>query len=253
MEQFVARFVNLRTIVEQAGAPCRPSTIVLVAIVLAVAVGLVLSLTLLPMGAVPLGALLVGSLPFLWLLVKRRQRLKKFERQLPEAMELLGRSLRAGHSLSDGIRLVGEEMPQPIGGEFSRCYEQQNLGRSLEDTLEEMAVRIPSLDVRFFATSVLLQRQTGGDMAEILDKIGRLIRERFQIRAQVAALTGEGRLSGIVLLAMPVLLAIYMYLRDPEYLRPLLEHPLGQRMTISAAVLQIVGAIAIKRIVNIKV
>ena len=253
MEQFVARFVNLRAIVEQAGVTQRPSSIVLASIALAGGVGLVLALTNLPIGVGPLGALLAGSLPFAWLFLKRHKRMKKFESQLPEAMELLSRSLRAGHSLADGIRLIGEEMPEPISGEFTRCYEQQNLGKSLEDTLDELAVRIPNLDVRFFATSVVLQRQTGGDMAEILEKIGRLIRERFQIRGQVKALTGEGRMSGIVLLAMPLLLALYMYLRDPEYLRPLVEHPLGQRMLIGAVVLQIAGAIVIKKIVNIKV
>ena len=253
VEQFVARFVNLGAIVEQAGVTHRPSSIILVSIALAFTVGLVLALTNLPIGAGPLGALLAGSLPFIWLFLKRRKRMKKFESQLPEAMELLARSLRAGHSLGDGIRLIGEEMPEPISGEFSRCFEQQNLGRSLEDTLEELAVRIPTLDVRFFVTSVVLQRQTGGDMAEILDKIGRLIRERFQVRAQVNALTGEGRLSGVVLLAMPVLLTVYMYLRDPEYLRPLFEHPLGQKMMIIAVVLQIAGALVIKKIVNIKV
>ncbi len=253
MEQFVARFGNLGAIVEQAGVTQRPSSIVLIAIALAVGVGVVLALTNLPMGAAPLGAILAGSLPFIWLFLKRHKRMRKFESQLPEAMELLARSLRAGHSLGDGIRLISEEMPEPISGEFSRCYEQQNLGRSLEDTLDELAVRIPNLDVRFFATSVILQRQTGGDMAEILDKIGRLIRERFQVRAQVKALTGEGRMSGIVLLAMPLLLAVYMYLRDPEYLKPLFEHPLGQRMMMVAVVLQIVGALIIKKIVNIKV
>jgi tight adherence protein B len=253
VEQFVGRFVNLKAIVEQAGVPYRPSSIVMAALGMAVAVGMMVAMTNLPIGATPLAALLAVSLPFIWLLLKRRQRLKKFEGQLPEAMELLSRSLRAGHSLGDGIRLIGEEMPEPISGEFSRCYEEQNLGRSLEDTLDELAVRIPNLDVRFFVTSVILQRQTGGDMAEILDKIGRLIRERFQIRAQVKALTGEGRMSGVVLLAMPLLLTVYMYLRDPEYLRPLVEHPLGQRMVIGAVVLQILGAIVIKKIVDIKV
>jgi tight adherence protein B len=197
--------------------------------------------------------LVAGCLPMSWVIWKRHQRLGKFERQLPEAMELLARSLRAGHSVADGIRLIGEEMTLPISSEFSRCYEQQNLGKPLNDSLEEMADRIPNLDVRFFATSIILQRQTGGDMAEILEKIGRLIRQRLEIRGQIKALTGEGRLSAVMLLGMPIVLAIYMYIRDPEYLRPLAEHPLGQKMVIVAGVLQVVGALVIKKIVNIKV
>jgi tight adherence protein B len=176
-----------------------------------------------------------------------------FEQQLPDAMELLARSLRAGHSLTEGMHLIGEEMPAPSGPEFGRCFEQQNLGVSLEDALEEMTHRIPSVDLRFFATAMVLQRQTGGDAAEILDKIGRLIRQRFQLRGQVAALTGEGRLSGVVLLSMPFVLAVYMYLRDPKYLSVLFTDPIGQKMLVGGIVAQILGAIAVKKIVDIRV
>ena len=253
LEQFVSRFAKLRALVEQAGVAQSPFQLVLLSIALVVGVGLVLAMTNLPFGVGPLAALLAGCLPLAWVLWKRHKRLEKFERQLPEAMELLARSLRAGHSVADGIRLIGEEMALPISSEFSRCFEQQNLGKPLNDALEEMADRIPNLDVRFFATSVILQRQTGGDMAEILEKIGYLIRQRLQIRGQIKALTGEGRLSAAMLLGMPIVLAVYMYIRDPEYLRPLVEHPLGQQMTIVAIILQIVGALVIKKLVSIKV
>ncbi len=141
----------------------------------------------------------MACLPFFWLFLARKRRWNAFGKQLPEALELMSRGLRAGHSLQAGFQLVGEESSDPIGSEFLRVFEEQNLGIALEEALETMTNRIPNLDLKFFATAVVLQRQTGGDLAEILDKIGRLIRERFKIFGQIQALTGEGRLSGIVL------------------------------------------------------
>ena len=155
--------------------------------------------------------------------------------------------------MADGLRLIGDEMAEPISREFLRCYRQQALGVPLEATLEEMTARVPNLDLRFFVNAVVLQRQTGGDTAEILDKIARLIRQRFQIRAQVRALTGEGRLSGLVLLALPIVLAIYLYFRNPDYLMILFREPLGHKMVLAAIVLQLLGAVVIKKIVDIKI
>src|SRR5204863_154313 len=143
----------------------------------------------LPTYAATLG-MLTGFLPCMGLYVKRKRRLASFGKQLPEALELIGRALRAGHSLASGFKLVADEMPAPIGTEFERCYEAQNLGVSLEDAIEEMTNRVPNLDLRFFATAVILQRQTGGDLAEILDKIGHLVRERFIIWGQIQSLIG---------------------------------------------------------------
>ena len=148
------------------------------------------------MYVVPLGAVLFFTLPWLWLYKKRASRLKKFAGQLPDAMELVARALRAGHSLAAGMHVVAEEMPAPISKEFGRVYEEQNLGIPLEEALKGMCDRVPNLDLRFFVTSVAIQRQTGGDLAEILDRIGHVIRERFKILGQVKALTAEGRLSG---------------------------------------------------------
>ncbi len=144
-----------------------------------------------------------GILPLVWLMMRRKRRLKTFAAQLPDALELVARALRAGHSLAAGMHVVAEEMPAPIGNEFGRVFEEQNLGIPLEEALRNMSERVPNLDLQFFVTAVVLQRQTGGDLAEILDKIGYVIRERFKIWGQVQALTGEGRLSGIVLLALP--------------------------------------------------
>jgi tight adherence protein B len=184
---------------------------------------------------------------------KRRVRLNKFAAQLPDALELVARALRAGHSLQAGMHVVAEEMPSPIAEEFGRVYEEQNLGIAIEESLKNMCERVPNLDLRFFVTSVGIQRQTGGDLAEILDKIGYVIRERYRILGQVKALTGEGRLSGIVLIALPFALFGYMLNAKPDYIEPLWTTELGRKMSVFAIIAQILGALVIKKIVNIKV
>jgi tight adherence protein B len=184
---------------------------------------------------------------------RRSRRFKKFAKQLPDALELISRALRAGHSLASGFNLVAEEMRDPIAKEFHRVFEEQNLGVPLDAALDNMTDRIPNIDLRFFATAIVLQRQTGGDLAEILDKIGYLVRERFKIWGQVQALTGEGRLSGIVLLALPPLLFLAVYRLNAEYVMPLFTDPMGRKMLAGGIVMQLLGAIVIKKIVNIKV
>jgi tight adherence protein B len=193
------------------------------------------------------------TIPLMWLFNKRRVRLKRFSGQLSDGLELVARALRAGHSLAAGMHVVAEEMPAPIADEFRRVYEEQNLGIPIEDALKNMCDRVPNLDLRFFVTSVLVQRQTGGDLSEILDKIGYVIRERFRILGQVQALTAEGRLSGVILIALPFALFLVMLYIKPDYVEKLWTHPLGIKMSVSALVAQLLGAIVIKKIVNIKV
>lgn len=253
LEQFVSKFFNLRKLVQQSGVDAKPSSVVLMSLVMTGAGGAAGMFMPLSVVAVPLLAATMGAIPFLWIVFKRKSRLAKFEKQLPDAMDLLARSLRAGHSLGDGINLIGEEMRAPIGPEFTLAAEQQNLGIAMEEALEEMTKRVPSLDLRYFVTAIVLQRQTGGDAAEILDKIGHLIRERFQLRGQIKALTGEGRLSGVVLLALPPVLGAYMTFRSPDYISTLLTDPFGQKLLIGAIVAQLLGAITIKKMVDIKV
>jgi tight adherence protein B len=201
----------------------------------------------------PVAAIFGGMLPLLVVMFLRKRRIKRFGKQLPEALELISRALRAGHSLGAGISLVADEMSNPIRKEFCRCYEEQNLGVPLEIALDSMTHRVPNLDLRFFATAVILQRQTGGDLAEILDKIGHLVRERFKIWGQIQALTGEGRLSGIVLLALPPVLFLVMYKLNTNYVLMLFTDPMGQQMLVGAIIMQLIGALIIKKIVNIKV
>jgi tight adherence protein B len=201
----------------------------------------------------PLAGIIMLMVPFAWLLHKRASRLKKFASQLPESLELVGRALRAGHSLAAGMHVVAEEMPSPIADEFNRVYEEQNLGIAIEEALKNMCERVPNLDLRFFVTSVLVQRQTGGDLAEILDKIGYVIRERFRILGQVKALTAEGRLSGVILIALPFVMFLLMLHIKYDYVEKLWTHPLGVKMSLCALFAQFVGALVIRKIVNIKV
>jgi len=206
-----------------------------------------------PIILAPIIGVLFGSLPVGWLLMKRKRRLTKFGNQLPEALELLSRSLRAGHSLNAGFGLVASEMHDPLAMEFGRAFEEQNLGIPLEEAIEEMSNRIPNLDLRFFATAVILQRQTGGDLSEILDKISHLVRERLQLFGQIQALTGEGRMSGAVLLALPPVLFLVMLKLNYDYITILFTDPIGRYLLCGALVSQIVGALLIKKIITIKV
>jgi tight adherence protein B len=206
-----------------------------------------------PIFFVPLVGLLMFLAPWGWLWNRRRVRLKKFAAQLPDALELVARALRAGHSLAAGMHVVAEEMPMPISLEFGRVYEEQNLGIALEDAMRNMTDRVPNLDLRFFVTSVAIQRQTGGDLSEILDKIGYVIRERYRILGQVKALTAEGRLSGVVLIALPFVLFLVVLHLKPDYVSVLWTERAGIQMSIIALLLQVLGAIVIKKIVDIKV
>ncbi len=252
-EEAFSRVLNLRRFIDQSGVSIDPSRFLLISGGAAGLGAVICFFARLPFVLIPAVAIVMGLLPIVWLFLKRRSRLKKFGQQLPEALDLIARALRAGHSLASGFQLVAKEMPQPIGHEFHRCYEEQNLGIPLDEALDSMTERVPNLDLRFFATAVILQRQTGGDLAEILDKISHLIRERFKIWGQIQALTGEGRLSGIVLLALPPVLFLVMYRMNPSYVMMLFEDSLGQKMLALAVVMQIIGALVIRKIVNIKV
>ncbi len=252
LDKMTPDFFNLTKMFEQADANIKPSALFGISCALGV-FGAALSIWALNMYVAPVGAFFFFTMPWLWLYMKRANRLKAFAGQLPDAMELVARALRAGHSLAAGMHVVAEEMPAPVCKEFGRVYEEQNLGIPLEDAMKGMCDRVPNLDLRFFVTSVAIQRQTGGDLAEILDRIGHVIRERFKILGQVKALTAEGRLSGVVLIALPIGLFLLMLWMKPDYIELLWKDPMGVKMSIGAVVLMILGAIAIKKIVDIKV
>ncbi|HJZ94395.1 MAG TPA: type II secretion system F family protein [Gemmataceae bacterium] len=252
LERLTPEFFKVSKMFEQADLRIRPSALFGLALGFGLVGGLISTL-LVNIYVAPVGGAVMFSLPFIWLWWKRNSRLKKFAAQLPDAMELVARALRAGHSLAAGLHVVADEMPEPVSKEFGRVYEEQNLGVSLEEALLHMCDRVPNLDLRFFVTSVNIQRQTGGDLAEILDRIGHIIRERFKILGQVKALTAEGRLSGIVLIALPIGLFLMMLHMKPDYVRLLWTDPMGRIMSIGAIILMLIGSYAIKKIVDIKV
>ena len=252
-EKLAKRIPSLERIFEQADCNIRPSQLLLMGAAFAV-MGMTGSyLARVPVFFVPVAGIIMLLIPLGWLWNKRRVRFKKFAAQLPDALELVARALRAGHSLAAGMHVVAEEMPLPISQEFCRVYDEQNLGIPLEDAMRGMVERVPNLDLKFFVTSVSIQRQTGGDLAEILDKIGYVIRERYRILGQVKALTGEGRLSGVVLIALPFVLFLVMLHIKPDYVAVLWTDPEGIKMSIFGLFMQILGAAVIKKIVDIKV
>jgi len=192
-------------------------------------------------------------LPLVWISFRRRRRMTKLSNQLPDVFEMMGQALRAGQSLAGATQLVYEQMPPPIATEFAQVYHEQNLGIKIEDALQAMADRVDSLDVRFFVTAVMIQRQTGGDLAEVLDNISGVIRERVELAGLVRGLTAEGRLSGWVLFALPAVVFLASMYLNPNYARVLLEEPKGQMMLMLAGGMQLMGIAMIRWIVNIKV
>jgi tight adherence protein B len=199
------------------------------------------------------GGVLGFSLPFLFLRTKRTRRLRAFEEAFPEALDLIARALKAGHAFATGLKMVADEMPEPIGPEFRKTFDEQNFGLPLKDALANLTVRIPLLDVRFFSTAVLIQRETGGNLAEILENLGHVVRERFKILRQVRVYTAHGRLTGYVLLGLPVFLAIALAFINPEHMQLLFTERLGHMMLGATVIMQTVGYFWIKQVVKIEV
>jgi tight adherence protein B len=202
--------------------------------------------------AIPMAAL--GAwLPYGYLKLKKKRRLARFEEVFPEAVDMLGRAIRAGHPLSAGIQMVGVEMAEPVAGEFRTIFEEQRFGVPFADALMGMVDRIDLVDVRIFVTAVLVQREVGGNLSEILDNISSTIRGRFKIRRQLRTYTAQGRMSGIVVGSMPIVVGLLFYALNPDYIRVLFEHPLGRLMLAAAVTLQIFGYLWIRKVVNIEI
>ena len=197
--------------------------------------------------------LLLGITPFMFLRHAASRRLAKFEEQFPEAIDLIARALRAGHAFTTGLGMVADDVEEPVRTEFRLLHDRQNYGMPLPDALKSLAVRVPLLDARFFATAVLTQRESGGNLSEVLDGLSKLIRERFKLKRQVRTLSAHGRITGWVLAALPIALAGLMFVISPEHIGLLFTDPLGVRMIVAAGVLQVIGFIAMQRIVNIEI
>jgi tight adherence protein B len=197
-------------------------------------------------------ALLMAPVPYMLLGVAAKRRTRRLEEQFPQAVDLIAVSLRAGHAFPTSLLMVAEEVADPLGGEFRLLYDQQNYGKPLPDVLKEFTERIPLLDARIFATAVLTQREAGGNLAEVLDKLSALIRERFKINRQVRVVSAHGRITGWVLAALPPVVAGSLFFLAPDHIKTLVTDPFGVQLTVAAIVLQIVGTVAIRRIVNIE-
>jgi len=196
---------------------------------------------------------LAGVTPFAWLMHRRSQRLKRFEEQFPEALDLMSRAIRAGHAFQTALGMVAEELPAPVGSEFKKTFDRQNFGLPVREAMNEMADRVAILDVRFFVTAVAIQRETGGNLAEILDNLAHVVRERFKIRRQVRVHTAHGRFTGYVLLALPAALAVALSFISPEHIALLFRERMGQMMLVGAMVLQTIGFIWIRQVIKIEV
>ena len=190
--------------------------------------------------------------PFIYVRHKKNQRLKKFEEQFPEAIDLIARALRAGHAFTTGLAMTAEEIPAPVGEEFKLLYDRQNFGMPLPEAMRAFAARIPLIDARFFVTAVLTQRETGGNLSEVLDNLSSVIRERFKVKRQVRVLTAHGRITGWILSALPPSLAAAMFVISPQQMLILTQDTLGVQMIIAGLTLQVLGTLVIRKLVNIR-
>lgn len=205
------------------------------------------------MGLAAIVGVVLGALPWLYLQYRRRQRLGLMERQLPEALDLISRALRAGHAFSAGLQMAGEELAEPIAGEFRMVHDEINYGTSLQQALLNLGERVPVTDLRYFIVAVLIQRESGGNLTEMLTNLSRLIRERLKLHAKVRVLSAEGRLSAWILGLMPFAVAALLNLLNPEFMSALWTDPLGTSILQWLAVLMVVGVLMLYRIVRIRV
>jgi len=247
-------FLHIDASLEEAGSEMKVDLFLVTSIACCVAA----AVALLTLGQARIlvggGALFGLFLPYLFLKRKIKKRSEKITAQLPDTLELMTRSLRAGHALSTSFHLVAQEMPEPIATEFGKAFEHQKLGMPMEEALNSMVERTPNnMDMKIFVVSVLIQHETGGNLTEILENISYTIRERFKIKGHVKALTGEGRLSGWILGLLPVVMALVLLFVNPEYMNMLLDDRIGRMMLAGGVTMQLMGALVIRKIVNIKI
>jgi tight adherence protein B len=259
-----SRVHGLQVLIEQSGTRVTVGAVLLASATLAL-LGFVVVQRLLsePLSTVTGGGLYVlaagamvafmgGMLPFSVLRFLRTRRMRKFEEQFPEALDLLSRALKAGHAFTTGVDMVATEMPQPVGPEFRLLYEQQNFGMPMGDALKIFAERIPVLDARFFVTAVLIQRESGGNLSEVLDNLAGVIRERFRVKRQMRVISAHGRITGWILVALPPTLGIVLMGVNPEHRRTMFGDPLGIQMIVAAIILQIIGTLIIRKIIDVE-
>jgi tight adherence protein B len=244
---------SLERLLQQANVQSPLGVFILLAAVLAL-IGYLAGSLLTINRVIPLiiAASLVG-IPFLYVIRKKKKRMDKFQKQLPEGLELIARSLRAGHAFTSGMKLAADEFDDPLGPEFTETLDQINFGVSVSDALKNLAHRVDCPDLRYFVVAVILQRETGGNLAEIIESIGYIIRERFKLRGKIRILAAEGKLSAIILVAIPFFVIIALRFTSPEYINALFFEPAGRIMGAVALVMMVMGIFVMKKMINIKV
>jgi tight adherence protein B len=254
--RFALRFKlgnDLYRLIEQADVSLRPLQLILMCIGLAFLSG---ALTWFLRGSVLVSSVagaVAAAGPILYVNQMRKKRLKLFLEQLPDALDLITRALRAGHAFTSALQTVATEMPDPIAKEFRRASEETNLGMSLKASLEHLTGRVPLLDLKLAVTAIMIQRETGGNLAEILENIAEVIRERFKILGQVRVYTAQGRMTGWIIGSIPFALAMYIYVVNPEYIGLLFTHPMGKMMLLGGLIMEGLGVLMIRKIIDIKV
>jgi tight adherence protein B len=244
---------RLREYLSQAGLKMKPGKLVLLSAVLATGT-YVLSGRFFPKFWIQfVWALGLAGIPFALIAWKRRRRLRQFEEHFPEALDLLGRAVRAGHAFTTGLEMIAKESAEPIGGEFRATFEEQNFGLPVRDALLNLTERVPIVDVRFFVTALLVQKETGGNLAEILDGLARVVRDRFRIYREVRVRTAQGRLTAGILIALPIFMLCVLSVLNPTYVRVLFEDPKGPLVLAIAATMQVIGSALLWKIIHIEV
>jgi tight adherence protein B len=245
--------INLKKFLNQAGLTTKPAKILLLSTVSGFLTYFILGFFHIQTQLSILAGAAMVAAPFAVIAWLRSRRLRKFEEHLPEALDLLGRAVRAGHSFTTGLELIAQECAEPIAGEFRTTFEEQNLGLPLRDSLLNLTERIPLVDVRMLVTALLIQRDTGGNLAEILDELSRVIRERFRIYREVGVKTAQGKLTAGILIALPLFMLAAMGALNPSYIQVLFNDPTGRTMLIAAGVMQVFGSMILWKIVHIDV
>ena len=253
------RMANFQIFLEQADLKVRAGNILLLCVVSAVVVGVIgyfVAGSLPPNQAilfVMVGVVVGGVLPYSYASYRRTKRFQKFEELFPNAIDTLARAVRAGHAFTTALELIANEISEPIASEFRKLFEEQKFGLPVRDALMNLAARMPLVDVKFFVTAVMLQRETGGNLAEILDNLSYVIRERFKIMRQVRVYTAQGRLTMLLLMGLPPIIVVVMLTTNPMFIRPLFADPIGHTLVVGGIVLQTIGYFVIRKIIQIQV
>jgi tight adherence protein B len=254
-----SRVTNLQTMLEQADLGIRAGNILILCMISGVVGGAVALLVSTSMAGrqsaffVFAGIVVGGILPYSYASYMRGRRFQKFEESFPEAIDTLTRAVRAGHAFTTALELIANELSEPIASEFRKLFEEQKFGLPVRDALLNLTERVPLVDVKFFVTAVMLQRETGGNLAEILDNLSYMIRERFKIMRQVRVFTAQGRLTMMLLMGMPPIIVVCMLMMNPDFIKPLFSDPIGHTLLVVGITLQTVGYFVIRKIIRIQV